>query len=97
MITDSPLLLSLYYGEKFSDHPHLSSHLALGLWHTYDNISILLKRTKQFVKLGRLGDEQNAKEADEGIEQILINNTIDYKIVTDNVNVIDDIMREIWA
>lgn len=68
IITDSPLLLSVYYGKKlgqtfralvFEEHEKLT------------NLNILLRRKKKFNLIGRLQNEEQAKMIDDKLEQIL--------------------------
>jgi len=81
IITDSPLLLNLWYGK---DMPHSFSELVLDLYKEMDNINIFLHRTKPYNPNGRMQTEQEAKEYDVHIKQLLnIHNIPMIDIVSD--------------
>lgn len=65
-ITDSPLLLGLFYLPW--DFPPSFSKFLEDTFNTYDNVNIFLKRTKPYVKLGR---NQTEEESDLISENIL--------------------------
>lgn len=68
VVTDSPILLTLYYGK---DHFESLRELALDLYLTYDNYDIFLKRSKPYNPRGRNQTEEEAKNIDLEIERIL--------------------------
>ena len=78
VIMDSPILLSVYYAKYGSLPRYITKTLAYSLYPLYDNFDVFIKRTKPFVKLGRKGNEQEAKDADEGIRELLLK--FDYEI-----------------
>lgn len=60
ILTDSPLLLSAMYGRKY---PYIEP-LAQGLWSEFDNLTVYLKRTKEYEEAGRMQTEQEAQALD---------------------------------
>ena len=69
VITDSPLLLSLLYMPE--NYP-LSFHpFVLDIFHGYYNINIFINRVKPYIKLGRIQTEDQAKEKDEKLKNLL--------------------------
>ena len=67
-VTDSPLLLSLIYGE---DKTKTFDKLVHETYDSYDNINIFIKRAKPYAAYGRLQTEAEAREKDEEILEIL--------------------------
>lgn len=78
IITDSPLLFSLYYG---SSHGDSFKNLVLDLYRSMDNIDIFLHRVKKYVPLGRMQTEPEAKAIDQALLEILDNLKIPYKSI----------------
>ncbi len=70
-ITDSPLLLSGYYGCQYGLHPEIIVPLAKALFATYENINFFIERTKKFNPTGRIGGLDNALMADIGIKDMI--------------------------
>lgn len=96
VITDSPLLLSHYYGGKYS--PQWTLHLAsalLSVFNSWDNINILLERTKKFNPIGRLGSEEDAREADKGIRNLLKTHTKNYIEIEESETTVDEILHKV--
>lgn len=61
LVTDSPTLLSLYYGEKYGANSKELSALILSEYNSYENINYFLNRNAPFDPVGRI---QNEKESD---------------------------------
>ena len=78
IITDSPLLLSLFYGKHLSE---AFKTLVLEEHHRYDNINIYLNRVKPYNPNGRTQTEEEAQAVDVAIGDILDSNLIDYQEV----------------
>ena len=68
IITDSPLLLSILYGQDMipSFAPYVLNTIS-----TYNNLNIFLKRTKPFNPKGRLQSFEEAKDLDSRILALL--------------------------
>lgn len=69
-ITDSPLLLSLIYG---SDHTAAFDDLIHETFDSYSNINIFIDRVKPYAAYGRHQTEDEAREKDREILDILRN------------------------
>ena len=67
-VTDSPILLSLFYGKNKSQ---TFKDLVLERFNEYDNINIFLIRTKAFQQAGRQQNEEEAHAIDDAILEIL--------------------------
>lgn len=76
VITDSPLLLSIIYDSK--RNLNLKS-LVLDEFHKYNNMNYLLTRKKKYNPNGRLQTEEEAKEIDDKIRNLLKMYAIPYK------------------
>lgn len=69
IITDSPLLLSLIYGEIYSD---TFKKLVMETVNLYTNIDVFLRRVKPYNSAGRSQDESQAKKLDTIIHRTLM-------------------------
>lgn len=69
IITDSPLLLSIIYD---GENNFLLQELVRHEFTKCNNINILLKREKPYVKRGRLQTEEEARKIDVEIESLLV-------------------------
>lgn len=67
-ITDSPLLLCLVYAKMM---PSSFAPFIKDLFHEYDNMAVVLKRTKPYVLFGRSQTEDEAKELDRQIHSLV--------------------------
>lgn len=83
IITDSPLLLSLIYTPE--DYYTQFKNIILEIWESYDNICILLERTKPYNPLGRNQNEEESMKVAAQIESMLFSYMIPYhKLKADN-------------
>jgi len=84
MITDSPLLLSLYYGlndsKEFRD-------LVRVKWNDFDNINFYIHRTKGYNPVGRNQNEDEAKQISSKILEILKEEEIMFYTIDSNTDV----------
>lgn len=67
-VTDGPLLLSLVYSRMM---PQSFFPFVKDLFHEYDNMAIILKRTKPYVLFGRTQTEDEAKALDTQIHSLV--------------------------
>ena len=76
IVTDSPLLLSLYYGAKETPVFH---QLVLEKFNSYNNHNLMLKRELPYVQLGRLQTETEARAVDIGLADLMKKHSIPYE------------------
>jgi hypothetical protein len=93
VITDSPLLLGAYFGEKYGEHPEIVVPATHGIFKTYDNLNFFILRTKPFDPRGRVGNEEGARRADAGIKEILASYSVTE--VVDDEGILDNIFWEV--
>jgi len=74
-VTDSPILLSMFYGKNKSD---TFKRLVLERFNEYDNINIFLVRMKAYQQAGREQNEEEAIAIDSAILKILDEQGIKY-------------------
>lgn len=75
VVTDCPLLLSLYYGAHESD---AFKRLVLQTFEQMDNMNFYLIRRKAFNPSGRLQSEDEARQIDHELSRILDANDVPY-------------------
>ena len=77
-ITDSPLLLSLVYCRMM---PSSFAPFVMDLFHEYDNVAFILKRTKPHLLFGRSQTEEEARFLDSSITRLVTSNVPPNRIV----------------
>lgn len=95
VITDSPILMGIAYMSPDFPMPSLRKVVAEAHFN-YDSINILLKRTGKYQEEGRNQTAEEALEKDQQIEQLLIDNCVEYFTLDfsrDNPRQIIDIMQ----
>lgn len=75
IVTDCPLFLSMYYGEKES---HTFRELVIETFSRMDNLTFFLERVKAFNPAGRVQSEEKAREIDATLNDLLDQYDIDY-------------------
>lgn len=80
VITDSPLLLSLVYNDKYESLPALALEAHRGM----DSLNFFLNRTKPYNPKGRHQDEDGARALDSKILDMLITHDVDFVAVPGN-------------
>jgi hypothetical protein len=79
IVTDSPILLGLYYNTLSPNPmPQSFNQLLLDMWAKYDSIDIFLRRSKDYNPSGRNQTEEEAKEIDTALERLLFENEIPF-------------------
>lgn len=78
LITDSPLILSAYYGEKYNTSSKPLDELIDHEFNSYDNINIFLNRTAKFDPFGRVQTEEESNKDSLDLKQFLINKHIQF-------------------
>ena len=103
IITDSPLILTHFYGlkndpfeQKYNTSLNmLKNHHDFCKEHGYKTEHFFLQRTKQYNQSGRFEDEHTANEYDKEILKMLNTFNIKYDIITANENSVDIIMDKL--
>ena len=62
IITDRPLILSLFYNEKYGDRSEEFKNIVLHEINKFNNVNIFLNRTKPYVEKGRNQTEEESNE-----------------------------------
>lgn len=92
IITDSPLLVSIYYNKTKSNY---FDDLVIEQYNKFNNLLYILKRDGiTFQQEGRIQNEEESKQIDIEIKNILDKNRIDYKEVS-TLDAIDMIVKDI--
>lgn len=92
IITDSPILLSMLYGD------HLSNSFKILVKETHEeftNMNIFLERSKVYNPKGRTQNEDGAKALDVKLMEILAVNDIPFTKYTTDKESLDNIVKEI--
>lgn len=76
VVTDSPLLLFLHYGEKESE---TFKQLVLETFKSMDNYNFMLHRVKAYNPAGRVQTEDEAKDIDIILRNLLLDNHVPYE------------------
>lgn len=71
IITDRPLVLSLFYNKKYGDDSHAFNEIVIQEIYKFDNINIFLNRTKPYVTKGRNQTEEESNEFAIEMKEIL--------------------------
>lgn len=99
IITDSPLLLSLYFDKEKS---YNFSNLILECYNKFDNVNYFLVPPQNYEESGRIQTKSEAREIGNELKTILIKNNISFKnysverddvvkkITTDVLNIINN-------
>lgn len=91
IITDSPILLNVYYGK---DNKPLVD-LTLSEFAKYNNLNYRLIREKEYNPNGRNQTETEAKAIDEYVKDVLDNYNISYTILPGNAYAADTIVNDV--
>ena len=93
ILTDSPIILSVVYGDK-SDHVYPSfSNFGFDVFNEMNNLNIFLNRVKEYKSSGRLQTEIEAMRLDHYITDILEYNQIPYTTYDGNTESVDEIIK----
>jgi len=94
IVSDSPLLLGLHYAPP-DYFPQFYRKFLFELWDHYTNRNFLLERTTPYDPIGRNQNEQEAKEVDFAIREMLISKNIPFMSLTSDDKTVDRIFEEI--
>ena len=93
-ITDSPLMLGLFYGGE--DYLNgLYPQLIRALWDQYENYNFFITRKKEYVTTGRNQTEEEAKQVDIDLKDMLGRYNVEFQNVSGARSAIDQIYLEI--
>lgn len=92
IVTDSPLLLSLIYTPK--NYPGSFELMVMDFWNEFDNYNFFIRREKKYNPIGRNQTEDEAKDIDIKIWNMLNLRYIDYVEIPGNQNAINLIMEQ---
>ena len=100
IITDCPIILSMYYNEANGSvyKPNIFNNLILDTYQKYDNIVYYVKRNHPYVREGRYQTEEESIEASDKIKDILDINNIKYEEILcgeENADIITDKICEL--
>lgn len=92
IITDSPLLLSIYYdkGRNPSLPPLISD-----VFNSFDNCNFMIYRTKKYNPKGRIQSEEESKAVQKDLEKLLNSNNLYYFEVDGSEKGYEQIVDEI--
>ncbi len=92
-ISDSPLALSLVYCNKVGYDAKFFKEYAESLFNSYQNINFLITRSKTYNPSGRFQNEEEAKELDVDIENMMIQYGIPYQKINGDENAVQTILK----
>lgn len=94
-ITDSPLLLGMYYSPGY--HTRTFPSFVVDVFNSYDNINFFINRTKTYNPNGRNQSYEQALEADQGIKDILYKYEIPFTTIDGDKDAPKNILSSILA
>lgn len=92
IITDSPLLLGRHYAPVGYLNGHFDK-LVLELFNQYNNVNILLTRTKEYAEYGRSQTYSEAKDIDEAIKEMLQQLKLEYLVADGDFDSIPGLVK----
>lgn len=93
VVTDSPVLLSAIYAKE---EDSLFKSLIIEDFKKFNNMNFFIKRMKPYVQAGRVQNEKEAKDKDDEIKNLLVNNQIEFEEVLGNRDSINPILNKIF-
>jgi len=98
IVTDSPLILSKVYGIYLGRNwPDCFYDTVMNAFNDFNNVNFYLKRLKHYNPAGRNQTEHEAKELDDIIREVLINNGIEFEDVPGNFQAVNTIVKRILS
>lgn len=94
IVSDSPLLLGAHYAPP-SYFPMFYKKFLFELWDHYDNVNFLIERDVPYDPVGRYQTEEEAKEIDVNIREMLRKNRIPYVAVPSS-QAVEGIMNSLF-
>lgn len=94
IVTDSPLMLSVYYNHLTrANMPKSFDQLVYDLWDSYDSIDVFLERSKEYNPSGRNQTEDEAHKIDRELRELLEHEAIPFTTCGTDDAGIDHIMK----
>ena len=97
ILTDSPIILSVVYSNKFDRVSPSFNNFVFDVFNEMKNLNIFLNRVKEYKSSGRLQTENEAKQIDHYISDILEYNQIPYTKYDGNTESVDEIINLILS
>lgn len=94
VVTDSPLLLSILY----NNDKNLSSSfdtVVLETFNSFNNLNFLLNRVKKYNPVGRIHTEDESRNLEKPLVDLLKKNNVKYKTVDGNIDGYNKIIEQI--
>jgi len=97
IITDSPLLVGAYYSSTFDtgEFAELLRSMAMLLHKEHPAVNFFIRRTKPYQRFGRSQTEEQAKDVDLGMREMLDDLGIEYLTVETGEHGINDMLRTV--
>lgn len=95
VITDSPLLLGMFYASGVFKNEWFTNCL-LGAFNSYDNVNFFVKRVKPYVMLGRTQSEDEANVISQQMLDLFAQHNIPYYVVDGDENAAEKIYNELF-
>jgi ABC-type oligopeptide transport system ATPase subunit len=92
IVTDSPLLLSLFYGK---DKPDLFDEFVKSANSKFNNVNFFIVRNKEYVKEGRNQTSDEAELIDKAIVDILLKDKVEFYSVLGGVKAHEKIIENV--
>lgn len=102
-ITDSPLLLSVHYNQVNdcrTKEDGIREHfegLVHGLFNSFDNMNFFIERKKAYNPIGRMQNEDEAKEIDSQVLDLLHRHNVSFSNIPGDGSAVDCICRDVFA
>jgi len=91
IITDSPLLLSLYYGKNYSSN---FKNLINEIHNEYENINYYIYHLGEYDEVGRMQTKEESLLIGENLINILKNNDVEYITLNKDSRVVETIVNK---
>lgn len=81
IVTDSPLLLSNFYGEKYKSASPIMNNLFIDEFNSFNNLNFFLNRTVPFDPMGRFETEEQSNLDSKNMIEFLKDRKIPYSLI----------------
>ncbi|CCF85887.1 AAA family ATPase [Nitrolancea hollandica] len=92
IVTDSPLLLSLVYGDTSNWR---FVHYVESLYSNFNNVNYFIERVKPYQEAGRNQTEDEARDLDRSIRDMLDSRVVTYDVVPGDISGINTIVQDL--